>query len=113
MAGGRADTPDPIQRAAVSETVCAARRWPRPADGPGLRQIPDRLALGAVKTRVLDGVPTRHYKILGTSNIAGPSDRSNWQTVAQDIAVNNGVASAKFDVTGTVQYAFLRVAPMQ
>ena len=60
-----------------------------------------------------DGTPTKHYKILGTRNIAGPSNSSNWQTVAQDIAVTNGVASVKFDVSGTVQYAFLRVAPMQ
>lgn len=60
-----------------------------------------------------DGTPTRLYKILGTRNLAGPSDQSNWQTVAQDIAVSNGVASVKFDVSGAVQYAFLRVAPMQ
>jgi hypothetical protein len=59
-----------------------------------------------------EGVPAKHYKILGTRNLTGPSDRSNWQTVAQDIAVNNGVASVKFDVSGAVQYAFLRVAEM-
>jgi len=60
-----------------------------------------------------NGTPTKHFNILGTRNLTGPSNPSNWQTVAQDIAVTNGVASVKFDVSSTVQYAFLRVAPMQ
>jgi len=60
-----------------------------------------------------EGAATTNYKVLGTRNLAGPADSSNWQTVAQDIAVTNGVASIKFDVSGAVQYAFLRVAPMQ
>jgi hypothetical protein len=60
-----------------------------------------------------EGAATQHYKILGTRNLEGASDLSNWQTVAQDIAVANGTASVKFDVSGAVQYAFLRVAPMQ
>ena len=59
-----------------------------------------------------EGAANTHYKILGTRNLSGPSDLSNWQTVAQDIAVVNGTASVKFDVTGDVQYAFLRVAAM-
>jgi hypothetical protein len=59
-----------------------------------------------------DATPNRLYKILGTRDIAGPGDLSNWQTVAQDIAATNGVASVKFEVSGAVQYAFLRVAPM-
>jgi hypothetical protein len=82
----------------------------QPYQGVGLIRVSK---VGAQQIQLeWDGVPTKHYRILGTSNIAGPADRSNWQTVAQDIAVNNGVASAKFDVTGTVQYAFLRVAEM-
>jgi hypothetical protein len=59
-----------------------------------------------------DATPNRLYKILGTRDIAGPGDLSNWQTVAQDIAATNGVASVKFEVSGAVQYTFLRVAPM-
>jgi hypothetical protein len=59
-----------------------------------------------------EGAATQHYKILGTRNLEGASDFSNWQTVAQDIPVSNGTASVKFDVTGAVQYAYLRVVPM-
>ncbi len=60
-----------------------------------------------------DGDAKHHYKILGTRNLAGASDFSNWQTVAQDIGITNGTASVRFDVSSAVQYAYLRVAPMQ
>jgi len=60
-----------------------------------------------------EGAATKHYKILGIEDLLQANDINNWQTVAQDIAVTNGTASVKFDVSGAVQYAFLRVAPMQ
>ncbi len=59
-----------------------------------------------------DGLATRNYKILGTQNLLGPPDFSNWQTVAQDIPGTNGTVSATFDVSHAVQYAFLRVMPV-
>jgi len=59
-----------------------------------------------------DGAPGTHYKILGTRNLAGTADVSNWQTVAQDISAVNGTATVKFAVTGDVPFAFLRVAAM-
>ena len=58
-----------------------------------------------------DGTADKHYKILGTQNLFGPPDFSNWQTVAQDIAGVNGEVSATFDISGAKQYAFLRVMP--
>ena len=59
-----------------------------------------------------NGLATKNYKILGTRNLFGPPDFSNWQTVAQDIPGTNGTVSATFDVSGAVQYAFLRVMPV-
>jgi hypothetical protein len=60
-----------------------------------------------------EGAATTHYKILGIGDLLQANDITKWQTVAQDIAATNGTASVKFDVSGAVQYAFLRVAPMQ
>ncbi|HXJ71886.1 MAG TPA: hypothetical protein VNM37_03495, partial [Candidatus Dormibacteraeota bacterium] len=59
-----------------------------------------------------NGLASKNYKILGTRNLFGPSDFSNWQTVAQDIPGSNGTISATFDVSHAVQYAFLRVMPV-
>jgi len=59
-----------------------------------------------------DGSATKNYKILGTDNLAGPADFSNWQTVAEDIAGLNGEVSATLDVSNAKQYAFLRVVPV-
>lgn len=59
-----------------------------------------------------DGNPAKHYKILATRNLAGVADRSNWQTVVQDLAVVGGVGTVTFDVSEAGQYAFLRVAEM-
>ena len=59
-----------------------------------------------------NGSATKNYKILGTRNLFGPADFSNWQTVAQDIPGTNGPVSATFDVSRAVQYAFLRVMPV-
>jgi hypothetical protein len=58
------------------------------------------------------GSADRNYKILGTSNLAGSFDFSNWQTVVEDIPGTNGTVSAKLDISHGPQYAFLRVAPM-
>jgi hypothetical protein len=59
-----------------------------------------------------DGSAAKNYKILGTRDLAGPPDFSNWQTVAEDIAGINGEVSATFDVSNAQQYAFLRVVPV-
>lgn len=59
-----------------------------------------------------DGIATKNYKILGTRNLFGPPDFSNWQTVAQDIPGSNGTVSATLDISGGPQYAFLRVMPV-
>lgn len=59
-----------------------------------------------------DGTATKNYKILGTQDLSGPADFSNWQTVAQDIAGLNGEVSATLDISGAKQYAFLRVMPV-
>jgi len=59
-----------------------------------------------------DGRAAKNYKILGTRNLFGPPDFSNWQTVAEDIHGVDGPVSATFDVSSAVQYAFLRVTPV-
>lgn len=59
-----------------------------------------------------DGTATKNYKILGTQNLLGQADFSNWQTVAEDIAGVNGEVSATFDISSARQYAFLRVMPV-
>ena len=59
-----------------------------------------------------DGTVTKNYKILGTRNLFGPADSSNWQTVAEDIPGSNGTVTAKFDISNGPQYAFLRVMPV-
>ena len=60
------------------------------------------------------GTATKNYKVLATQNLLGPSDFSNWQTVAQDIAGVDGVdaTSVKLDISAAPQYAFLRVMPV-
>jgi hypothetical protein len=58
------------------------------------------------------GSADRNYKILATTNLFGPSDFSNWQTLAQDIPGTNAVISRKFNISSGPQYAFLRVAGM-
>lgn len=59
-----------------------------------------------------DGTATKNYKILGTQDLLGPADFSNWQTVAEDIAGMNGEVSATFDISAAKQYAYLRVMPV-
>ncbi len=59
-----------------------------------------------------DGTATKNYKVQGTRNPLGPSNLSNWQTVAQDIHGTNGPVSITLDVSGATQYAFLRVVPV-
>jgi hypothetical protein len=61
------------------------------------------------------GAATKSYKVLGTANLLGAGDFSNWQTVVQDIAgVDPGVGptSVKLDISNGPQYAFLRVTPV-
>ena len=59
-----------------------------------------------------DGSALKSYKILGTQNLTGGPDFSNWQTVAEDIAGLNGEVTATLDVSNAKQYAFLRVMPV-
>jgi hypothetical protein len=51
----------------------------------------------------------KSYKILGTANLGGPADFSNWETVAQDIAGTSGVISRTLDMSAATQVAFFRV----
>ena len=59
-----------------------------------------------------DGTATKNYKVLGIHDLSNASSIANWQTVAQDIPGTNGTVTAKFDISGAVQYAFLRVVPV-
>ena len=59
-----------------------------------------------------DGTATKNYKVIGTHNVRGPGDISNWQTVAQDIPGTNGPTSVRLDISGSPLYAFLRVMPV-
>ena len=56
----------------------------------------------------------KNYKVLGTSNILGPANFYNWQTVAQDIVGADGAyaTSVKLDMSRVAQVAFLRVTPV-
>ena len=56
------------------------------------------------------GTATKNYKILGTTDIF--STPSYWQTVAEDIKGLDGTVTAKLDLSGAAQYAFLRVTPV-
>jgi hypothetical protein len=58
------------------------------------------------------GSADKNYKILATTNLLGPTDFSNWQTVVQDIPGVSGLITRKLDIAAGPQYAFLRVAPM-
>jgi hypothetical protein len=58
------------------------------------------------------GSAAKNYKVLGTRNLLGPADFTNWQTVAQDIHGLDGTVSVKFDFSNAPQYAFLRVMPV-
>jgi len=57
------------------------------------------------------GTADKNYKILGTQNLTGPADFSNWQTVAQDIPGVNGTVTRTLNISGTAGAA-LRVMPM-
>jgi hypothetical protein len=59
-----------------------------------------------------DGTATKNYKIVGTRNLFGPANFSNWQTVAEDIPGSNGTVSAKLEISDGSHYAFLRVMPV-
>ena len=59
-----------------------------------------------------NGTASKNYKIVGTRNLVGAADLSNWQTVAQDIRGANGIVSAKLDIAAGPQHAFLRVVPV-
>ena len=56
-----------------------------------------------------DGRADKNYKVLGTQNISGPADFSNWQTVDEDIHGANGTISVTYNIGSAKQYAFLRV----
>lgn len=61
------------------------------------------------------GSAAKNYKVLGTVNILGASDSSNWQTLVEDIPGVDpgiGVTSVKLDISNGPQYAFLRVMPV-
>lgn len=58
------------------------------------------------------GSATRNYKILGTANLTGPLNFSNWQTVVQDIPGVDGTVSQNLNIAGGPQVAFLRVEAM-
>jgi hypothetical protein len=58
------------------------------------------------------GSADRNYKIVGTKNIAGPYDYSNWSTIVQDIPGTNGIVTKTINIANGPQYAFMRVAPM-
>jgi hypothetical protein len=59
-----------------------------------------------------EGDHTKNYKVLGTQNLLGPANFSNWQTLAQDIPGSDGTISVKFDLSGASHYAFLQVVPV-
>jgi hypothetical protein len=75
--------------------------------------IVDVSLVGAHKMKLSwQGSADKNYKILGTANLLGPADLSNWETIVQDIHGTDGVVSRTLDVSGAAQVAFLRVAPM-
>jgi hypothetical protein len=65
--------------------------------GPGLIQLS------------WEGRADKYYKVLGTQNLAGPFDFTNWQTVDQDIHGTNGTISVTYNISNAKEYAFLRV----
>jgi hypothetical protein len=55
------------------------------------------------------GSADKNYKIVGTTDITGPGDFSNWQTIVQDIPGTSGTISRTLDLSAATQVAFLRV----
>ena len=56
----------------------------------------------------------KSYKILGTANLAGPADSSNWETISDvsGASATDGVISRNLDISKAAQIAFLRVKQM-
>jgi hypothetical protein len=56
----------------------------------------------------------KSYKILGTANLAGPADSSNWETISDvsGASATAGVISRNLDISKAAQIAFLRVKQM-
>ncbi len=81
-----------------------------PYQGLGLLEVS---MVGSSQIRLSwQGSADKNYKILGTRNLTGPADFSNWQTVLQDIPGTNGVISRKLSIANAAEYAFLKIAPM-
>ena len=73
-------------------------------------KIKDVSVVGSQKIKLAwDASADKSYKILGTANLLGPADFSNWETIVQDIAGANGVVSRTLDISAAPQVAFLRL----
>lgn len=56
------------------------------------------------------GSESKNYKIVGTSNLFGPGDFTNWQTIVEDIPGASGTITRTLDIAAGPQAAYLRVA---
>ncbi len=72
--------------------------------------IIDVTAVGQSKIKLAwEASPDRNYKILGSTDLFGPVNFSNWETVAQDIHGASGTVSRTLDISAASQVAFLRI----
>lgn len=72
--------------------------------------IKDVSVVGQSKIKVTwQGSAEKNYKIVGTTDLFGPSDFTNWQTIVQDIPGVDGEISRTLDISGAPKVAYLRI----
>lgn len=72
--------------------------------------IKDVSVVGQSRIKVTwQGSAEKNYKIVGTTDLFGPSDFTNWQTIVQDIPGVDGEISRTLDISGAPKVAYLRI----
>ncbi|MGC8990464.1 MAG: hypothetical protein ACP5MD_10105 [Verrucomicrobiia bacterium] len=89
-----------------------AAKWamgeePRPYVPLGIKDVS---VVGQSRIKVTwQGSAEKNYKIVGTTDLFGPTDFTNWQTIVQDIPGVDGEISRTLDISGAPKIAYLRI----
>lgn len=72
--------------------------------------IKDVSVVGQSRIKVTwQGSAEKNYKIVGTTDLLGPADFTNWQTIVQDIPGVDGEISRTLDISEAPKVAYLRI----
>lgn len=72
--------------------------------------IKDVSVVGQSRIKVTwQGSAEKNYKIVGTTDLLGPADFTNWQTIVQDIPGVDGEISRTLDISTAPKVAYLRI----